>query len=483
VEKQNRLGIYIYPQGATVVCLGDEGKQMSIKACFSVSLEEHQENDWGLLASLVAQGCARESLDFSGSAVAIDCALFMQHIVRSEFTDDKQIKSTIRFDTEEALATDVSDQAISFLVNSSDKNGSELTVFTAQKRILSEILTSLQQHNIDPVTIEPDVNCLAAFINENAKREGNRHPLYALLSGKNGYLLAFRPGAQAYFMRTFFVGDSDRNELLKRELTLTKALLVNEPESVNLINVVDSSGLIDLQKLEKHLGIETCLFDLKLAVDSEGEFIDNCDDVVTFANAYGAVLAAGKESARINFRNDFSPYQGTKVKLQKTLKILIISLSVLLLSLGLYLHLKLFQIQRYRSKICDKLAKDYMVVMVDEGRNVSRTKDALRRLRKEYRRIESENKGILSLKGKKAVSARLQLLLEAFNECARAADLSIDSISITSKSISISGSTSNRPNTQKLRNALKKRNLGTLQEKLQVKADRDNFNITISPDK
>jgi hypothetical protein len=483
VEKQNQLGIYIHPQGATVVCLGSQGGKRSVEDCFSVALEEHQENDWKLLASLIARRCTENQLQFSDTAVAVDCALFMQHIVHSNFTDDRQINSTVRFDTEEALATDISDQALSFVVNCSDDNGSELTVFTAQKRILSEILTALQQNNIDPVTIEPDINCLAVFISENAKWQSNRRPLYALLSGKNGYLLAFRSDTKASYMRTFFVGDSDRNELLKRELILTAALLVNETDSVNSLNLVDSAGLIDLKKLQKHLGMETCLYDLKLALDSEGKFTENCDDVVAFATAYGAVLAARKQAAQINFRSDFSPYQGKKVKLQKTLKILSISLSVLLLSLGLYLHLKLFQIQRYKSKIRDKLAKDYLVVMAGEKSLPSKIKQALSKLGTEYRSIEAENKGILSLTGEKAVSARLQLLLEAFNECAKAADLSIDSVSITSKSISISGSTSNRPNTQKLRDALKKTNLGALQENLQVKGDRDNFNITIFPEK
>ncbi|GAI37340.1 unnamed protein product, partial [marine sediment metagenome] len=153
MEPQNYLGIYISRDTATVVCLALIGRGEKVLGCFSVSVEEQEQANLQVLAGLIAQGCAQRKLGFSEVTVALDCAMFMQHSVHSEFNDPKQIAATIRFDTEEALATDITNVALAFEIASAGQAGSELNVFTAQQKILSEVLLSLQQHNFDPVTI------------------------------------------------------------------------------------------------------------------------------------------------------------------------------------------------------------------------------------------------------------------------------------------------------------------------------------------
>jgi hypothetical protein len=113
------------------------------------------------LAGIIAQGCADRNFKFSEISVALDCSMFMQHTVHSEFKDPKQIAATVRFDTEEALATDITNVAVAFEIASSDETGSQLTVFTSERQILSEVLDALQRYNLDPVNIEPDVHCLS----------------------------------------------------------------------------------------------------------------------------------------------------------------------------------------------------------------------------------------------------------------------------------------------------------------------------------
>jgi len=137
VEGQNYLGIYLGKERATAVCLGLQGRDRNVLGCFSVSVEQSEEQKPQALANLIAQGCLERELKFSEVGVALDCTMFMQHKLHSEFDDLKRISATIRFDTEEALATDISDVAIAFNINSSDQTGSELTVFTAQKKMLS----------------------------------------------------------------------------------------------------------------------------------------------------------------------------------------------------------------------------------------------------------------------------------------------------------------------------------------------------------
>ena len=155
MQGQNYLGIYLSKDRATVLCLGPQAQDVKLLGCFSVSLEEPEQANPQALAGLIARGCAERQLQFSEAVVAIDCAMFMQHKLHSDFSDQKQIAATIRFDTEEALATDISEAAIAFEIAASDQTGSSLNVFTAQRKILSDILVGLQANNIDPISIEP----------------------------------------------------------------------------------------------------------------------------------------------------------------------------------------------------------------------------------------------------------------------------------------------------------------------------------------
>ncbi|GAH58600.1 unnamed protein product, partial [marine sediment metagenome] len=289
---------------------------------------------------LIVRGCAERELKFSEVAVALDCAMFMQHNVHSEFNEPKQVAATVRFDTEEALAMDVTDVAIAFEITSSDQTGSVLTVFTAQRKILSDVLLSLQQYNIDPIIIEPDVNCLSRFIRQNVSLPEDLHPFFCALSRRNGYFIVpagEKQGSQKTpTVRTFLVGPTQtRTELLAREVSVTAAL-VETGEPINCLKVFDSTGSVNYQQLGEKLGIEAGGIDWLQSAGTEPAALADCADPVDFAIAYGAALAHLEKAQSINFRSDFMPYQGKKLRLQKTLKFAAISVTVLAFAVGVY---------------------------------------------------------------------------------------------------------------------------------------------------
>jgi len=482
VEAENFLGIYISKDAATVVCLGSQGQ---VLGCFSVSIQEKEGQNLQMLAILIARGCAERGLEFSEATVALDCAMFMQHNIHSNFTDPKQIAATVRFDTEEALATDISDVALAFNVTSSDQAGSELTVLTAQRKILSDILLSLQSSNIDPVTIEPDVNCLSRIVRQNVSLPEGLHPLFGMLSHRSGYLIIpptpSAPGSQkTSVLRTFLVGPTqNRCELLAREILMTTALIkTNEP--INCLKVLNSTGSVDYQQLSGKLGIEATGLDLALCAATDPQTIADCDDPVDFAIAYGAALAHLEKTQTMNFRNDFMPYQGKKLRLQKALKFASYSVTILMLAVGLYFQMQLFKVNNSRSKLRSKLTKDYMAVMPGQ-RQLPRKINPVTKLGSELRRIRDVKRGLIGIKGEKPISSKLTVVLQAINDCAEQTNLNIDSISITERSINIVGDTSSRSSTLKFFEAIKKNEMEILQQHLYAKDKRDRFSITVVP--
>jgi len=514
---QNYLGIYISKGTAAVVCLGSQGKDGNVLGRFSVSAEGQEHPDgMSALASLITQGCAEKGLKFSEVAVALDCAMFMQHSVHSEFNDPKQIAATVRFDTEEALATDISDVALAFEIHSSSESGSELTVFTAQRKILSDVLYALQQHNLDPITIEPDVNCLSRFIRQkvSSTESAKVRTLFAMLSRRSGYLIvppipaggghdvaprgraagggrdstqrsgvAGAGSQKASTVRTFLVGPTqNRGELLAREVLVTAALTASVG-SINRVKAFDSTGSVDYEQLGEKVGIEADGIDWLGAAGIETQRPTADGESVDLAVAYGAALAHFERGAGVNFRDDFSPFQGKKLKLQESLKYLSISVTVLLLAIGLYFQIiRVFRVNGFRSDLRDRFAKAYSAAM--PGQKLSdkdKIRDGVRKLSSLLRRIESEKKGLIT--DEQAVSSKLTLVLDAFNKCAAQTNLNIKSISVTARDIGITGDTSNRRNTLAFFDTVRNSGLEISKEAFAPKGARDTFTITVVPKK
>ena len=478
MEGQNYLGIYLSKDTATVVCLGLQGRDRNVLGCFSVSMEGQEERNQQVLARLIAEGCAERELEFSEVAVALDCAMFMQHNVRSEFSEPKQIAATIRFDAEEAFSTDITDVAIAFKITSRDQSGSELTVFTAERKILSDVLLSLQSNNIDPVTIEPDINCLSRFILQNVSLPEDLYSLFGMLSQRSGYFIGFAGSQKTPAVRTFLVNPAqDRGDLLAREVPLTAAL-VGTGEPINYLRVFDSTDSVNYQQLSEKLGIEAASVDLAESAGTNPEVLADCADAVDFAIAYGAALAHLEKVQSVNFRNDFNPFQGKRVQLQKALKFASCSVSVLVLAVGLYFQLQLLHKNKYRSQLREKFEKQYSAVML--GEKPPAKSSPAKKLAGELRRIRDIEGGRLSATGEESMLAKLTLVLESFNKCASQTKLNVDKISITAKSIRIEGNTSSRSNTLKLFKAIKDK-LEILQYRYDLKGGRDNFTLTVVP--
>jgi hypothetical protein len=480
----NLLGIYLTKDSATAVCFDPQAKGDKVPVCFTVTAKDQEQPKIPALASRLAQGCSERKLSFSEVAVAIDCSLYMQHGVHSEFSDPKQIASTIRFDTEETLATDISETALAFEIDSKGQAGSELTVFTAQKKILSEILLSLQQYNFDPITIKPDVICLSKLIfNKVAKSEPVKGFLFAMLSERSGYLIAprDRDGSGSYntsLVRTFLVGPKqNRTELLAREILVTTALLKGD-DKTNSLRISDSAGAVDFYSITERTGILAKRLDLFPETHTSTADGKNKVNQIDCAIAYGAALSLQETEQTVNFRDDFSPFQGKKIKTQRAFKFAMVSVTVLLIAVGLYFQLNLFSLNRYIKQSREKFSKNYEIVMEKKLSSTASTKTALKNLNKELDSIKKGSAGIIT-EGT-SVSSRLTLVLSAFVKCAKQTGLIIDSINVTENNISITGSTLNRTNTTTFLSALRDTGLD-VKGISQNTTRRDNFSVSLEP--
>lgn len=480
MESRTRLGIYLRKDRATVVCLAPQGGQARLLGCFSLDLSSEDAPGQQMLADRIAQTCAEKGLKFSESAVALDCALFMQHKVHSEFADYKKIAATVRFDTEEALATDVSDMAVAFRIAAKEQAGVGLDVFTAQRSVLSDILLSLQSNGIDPATVCPDVSCLSRYLQAHDASDGPGR-VHALLSDTRGYLIGPQDTDGGSFMRAFPVGPSqDREALLVREALITAAVTGAGDSGPKLCVLDVRNGLMARNLGQKiPFQVEDCDLAAVRAID-RSELAD-CSNVVDFAIAYGAALPESEKDRGANFRNDHMPYLGKKLRLQRSVRSLSISLTLLLLACGVYAQAQLMLKNRQRAALREKLEPNYLMVMLGEEKLPDTMRGATQRLASALRIIVAHKSGVGADQG--TIAAKLQLVMEALNACAAQTDLHIDTVTLSAANIIISGDTSGRPSTLRVFDAMEKAGLARKKEGYVEKGGRDTFTITVEPKK
>jgi hypothetical protein len=135
------------------------------------------------------------------------------------------------------------------------------------------------------------------------------------------------------------------------------------------------------------------------------------------------------------------------------------------------------RVNKTKADIRDKFEPDYVAVMVGKKFPVT-IKGAVKDVEKELNRLMAE-KGIKGAP-QESISAKLTLVLQALNSCAAQTGLVIDTITITTKTIHINGSTTSRRSTVNgVFEAMKKFGLNVQDNRVTTEGDRDNFDMTV----
>ena len=473
MEIKNSLGFYIKPDAATVVSLVKREQGFDFVDCVKVIPEFEPDKPPQTMGQALIVACMQKQLVLSDPHIALNCGSYNQHNVHSQFADIRKISQTIRFDAEEAIATDASDLAISFNVINSDQTGSDVTVFSASRKVLSDILIDMQNNNFDPAVMEPDIAALARFINHTKIGVDNTPVLYAIIARNHGYLFTLS-GKSGFQSRTFVIrNNSQVGELLGREIPLTIASLYGGDE-ISRIELFDGQQQVDTVKLTERTRLEVRQFELLNSTQTA--WAQDCDPV-DFAIAYGSALAV-VEKSHVDFRQDFSPYQGRRMMFEKTLKVLSVSVTVMLLSLGLFFQMRLYVNNNYVQKLRDNFEAQYSSVML--GKKFT-SEEPLNRLKRELTQIRQVKEGQLSASGQASVPVMLANLIQTLNDAGNVS-INIETISIGGKNIVLTGDTASRQNTLDLFSAIDKNiALKVSQYAYDLKAGRDNFRVTIIP--
>ena len=202
---------------------------------------------------------------------------------------------------------------------------------------MSDLLTDLQANNIDPTIIEPDILCLARCINSNFILPDTSSSLFVVISSSTCYMIYLDPARTGPYLRSFMADPSqDFNRILAREIPLTLASVSGDTEntSIFITGITDS---VNTAVLSERISGDVKNISLDKIVQSDRPEVSI--RTAQHAAAFGAAAFNPGRIKHADFRQDFFPYLGRKVIIQKALRITCIAASVMFIALIIQMYL------------------------------------------------------------------------------------------------------------------------------------------------
>ena len=476
MNEKSSLGLFLSKEKAVAVWVSfDSDSSVVRKLNITPGEGEH-----AVIALQAARAVSGVDDEFEETFVAVDCAFYTQYKLNSEFDDYHQVESTIKFDAEEAAATDAMNLAVAFDITGKAPVGSEVTVYTADRQLLTDMLLDMQEGALDPGFMEPDVVCLARALAHCADASERTDAMFIVLSQSSCYMIRpqtdFAPAA-----RTFLIGKGqDVTGILSREIMLARGATgpANPMTSIVLMGALDS---VDADLLAQRTGL-----DVQTAAPEKAllNTLDDDGDIEPYELliAYGAALAGRTRGHKTDFRRDFMPYQGRRKVVESSLRLIGISLTILLVSVAVFFQLKTFRMRGYTRTLSKKALIEYKAATF--GKAPPRGMTVSSGLRRELSRAIEMEKGI-GPGGDKSVPAKLTFFFDAINKTPKNVDIKIQQITITERSMKVKGDTNSRSGTLALFNEIKKHPRITLNsERITAGPNgRTLFDITLEPKK
>lgn len=476
MNENGSLGLFLSRNKAVAVWVSS-GSEPAVLHTMNIT---PAEDETATIALQAARVVARAGFEFDEAFVAIDCGYYTQYKLRSEFSDYSQVESTIKFDAEEAAATDAMNLAVAFDITGKNQIGSEVTVYTADRQLLTDILLDVQEGTLDPSLIEPDGVCLARALSHDPRMAGRTDTVFVILSSSNCYMI--RPQADfAPTVRTFLIGAGQNvTNILSREIMLA-AGSADPEQSIKSVVMMGSTDTIDKVLLAQRSGLEVVIEqpDKEMTRTAAVEDGIACHELMI---AYGAAMAANTRGHKTDFRRDFMPYQGRRKVLEGSLRLIGISLTVLLVTVAVFFQLKAFRMNRETGKLQTKLLSEYKAVTY--GKSPPRGMSIASSLNRELSRARQMEAGMGS-GDDKSVPAKLTFFLDAVNKTPKNVDVNIRQVTVTERSMKVVGDTNSRSATESLFNQVKNHPRITMNgETMRVSGDnRDAFQFNVEPKK
>ena len=430
------LGLHAGESGYTAVLVElPEGRL----APFTVTPVDNVE-DAGPLAMLLGEEARRRWAKLPPVALALGARCYQSQYHQTEFTDERQIRSTLKYDVEEEFSLDAEAGAVCYQRLSASAGPARLLVHAARRERLVEILDALENAGVDPLAALPDLAAWEIYLRRLAGITPGQTTVVVGRTSGALYLIFLDAQLNTIQARSVLVSPAEADTVLQLELRRSLPLLgpENRPQRLYYHAHQISAALVSALARAEGLSPQPLP-----------------QDEIEVAFAAGAARAWLEEAPVADFRDDDLPSRTLQQVHQKHRWGLSAALSLLLVCL---ISLLLIY-QRQYHKI-EKAGYDEMIGLykkVSNGRspkNVNTIKGELSSVKKELLLKLGAN----SQSEPGSAANTWLFLLQGIEGLPEKFDLQIDGMNCSPERVLFSGSVPNLETYVQLEKALTQQN-------------------------
>jgi len=435
--KKSCLGIHYRTEGITAVLVHKQGSATELGPTFTLdgSAESADENISQLLGQLHQQ-LLRETSRVPPVALSLAGRFYQTEFFHSQFSDDRLLKQTLRFDLEENTTISAESNVFCYQRRGVAKDsGSDLLVHTIERNKIEAILDEFDQASFDALIAVPDVAGWICYLKRQNILPAGENLAVIAWAAETFYIIVLDREQQPLLARTAICpDDSQKAEMIATELNRSLALLSQDQQPQRILYHADGLAQDDIAKLEGQTKLKCSALD---------------ETDVTKAFAVGVALGYLYGEKQSDFRSDGMPPHSLIAGRNKALFALAGAASLLMLILIIVMNAHAKRYQKIESSAREQIEQAWLVA--HPGQKLTRqTSKIPQDIKKLLARLHetAQDKTASTLPG--SASHTLLLALQSLGQLAHNFDLTIDSLRVYPEKFSISGSVPNLKDVDRL---------------------------------
>jgi len=438
LAKHSCLGIHYCPNGVAAVLVKKQGDKFSTVSTFKI-VPDGSASDTSpteLLEQLARQVHQKHSR-ISSVSLTLGSRLYQTLFCHTHFTENRQLKQTLRFDIEEDVASDSENLTLCYHKLPVSGSGSDLLVYTLDRDKIRELLPCFEQVNLDALRAEPDVAAWQHYLSHQEDIPQAEPSVFVAWAFSNLYILALDTERRAILTRSFVCASaSQAHEVLLTELQRSLAPLSEAQQPTHLFYHAGSFTRDQIQQIETRLSIPC-------------RSLSEADAVSAFAA--GAAIGWLEKKDAPDFRRDYLPSKTYLSAHNRALYGLSAAMACLLLSLLFVLHAHTGKHKERLQKADARITEAYTSVF---GKEPTSSVYIPRAINGKYNRVRRTSRSQSDETLSDSASHTFMLVMQALASLGENFDLKIDLLRINPKDVRLTGSIGNLKEFEKLKNAI-----------------------------
>ena len=434
------MGIHYSSLGITAALVEKRGSRTRLAEVFKIAPEtENTSGAGGSLIDRLAAQLKRRHSKIPSVALALAGEFYQSQFHHSEFSDQRMLRQTLRFDVEEDFATDAETFALCYQRTGVPGPGSNLIIHTFEREKIQDLLVQFEQVHLDALVAEPDIDAWVHYLKDLSDLPADQPFLSVAWTAGIFYILALDRRRQPVLARSCVCSSREQlNDIMIIELRRCLALLDREHQPRQLLYHSGGFTKDQVARLQKELNLPCQGF--------------KEPDAAT-ALAGGAALGWLHGSNIADFRTDGMTPRTVQKAQHKALYSLSAAVTLLMLSSFIVMQLYARKNKNLFNQADLKLTQAWENTQPDDPpENRSRINS---KLQNDYDALQNQLRRQTTTTLPNSVSNTLLIVLQTLNTLPETFNLQYESLRVNNQGIALTGIIPNLAAQEKLHLAFK----------------------------